>query len=149
MSVATQTPGRAPWHLWLVGGLGLLWNGFGCFDYVMTTAGGEAYLRSLGMDDTAIAYYAAMPAWMTAVWAVGVWGGLLGTILLLIRSGWAFLAFVASFAAFVLSVVYTYVFSNGADFAPEGAVIMHGVVTLGCVFFVWYAWFMKRRGVLR
>ncbi len=138
-----------PWHLWAVGIFGLLWNSYGCYDYTMTNTGGEDYLRSLGMDEAALAYYAAMPAWMTGVWAIGVWGGLLGSILLLLRSQWAFLVFVASFAAFVLSLIYTYVLSEGASVMPEIAPIMNGVIMLGCIFFVWYAWTMKKRGVLR
>jgi hypothetical protein len=27
---------KAPVHLWIVGFLSLLWNGFGCYDYLMT-----------------------------------------------------------------------------------------------------------------
>ena len=27
---------RAPAHLWIVGILSLLWNAFGCYDYLMT-----------------------------------------------------------------------------------------------------------------
>jgi hypothetical protein len=149
MSQAAQSSAKAPWHLWAVGVFGLLWNGYGCYDYVMTTTGGDAYLRSLGLDEAFVDYYAAMPAWMTGVWALGVWGGLLGSILLLLRSKWAYVVFVVSFAAYALSVVYTYLLSNGGEVAPEGAAIMHGVVALGCIFFVWYARTMKQRGLLR
>lgn len=139
----------APWHLWAVGVVGLLWNGYGCYDYVMTVTGGEEYLRSYGMTDEMIAYYTAMPAWMTAVWAVGVWGGLLGVILLLLRTKWALHVFVASCAAFILSLIYTYVLSGGAPAMPPGAPIMHAVVLAGCLFFIWYAWFAAKRGILR
>lgn len=149
MSEATQTAAKAPWHLWAIGVFALLWNAYGCYDYVMTTTGGEAYLRGLGFDQAIIDYYLAMPAWMTGVWAIGVWGGLLGAILLLVRSQWAFIVFVVSFAAFVLSVLYTYVFSNGGDIVPPEAAIMNGVITIGCIFFAWYAWAMKKRGLLR
>ncbi len=149
MSGATQTSAKAPWHLWAVGIFGLLWNGYGCYDYFMTTTGGEEYLRSLGLGEEFVQYYAAMPAWMTSVWATGVWGAMLGSVLLLVRSKWAFLVFAVSFAAYALSVVYTYLLSDGGEIAPEGAAIMHGVVALGCIFFVWYAWTMKQRGLLR
>lgn len=29
---------KAPWHLWFVGVLSVLWNGFGCFDFTATAA---------------------------------------------------------------------------------------------------------------
>jgi hypothetical protein len=68
----TQLAAKAaiPWHFWVVVIVGLLWNGYGCYDYFMTTTGGEEYLRSYGMTEEQIAYYAAVPSWMT-----GVWGG--------------------------------------------------------------------------
>lgn len=64
----SEAKSGAPWHLWVVGVVGLLWNGYGCYDYFMTETAGEEYLRSYGMTDEMIAYYNAMPAWMTAVW---------------------------------------------------------------------------------
>jgi hypothetical protein len=150
MSDATQAKAAGtPWHLWVVGVVGLLWNGYGCYDYYMTETGGEEYLRSYGMTDEMIAYYAAMPAWMTAVWAIGVWGALLGTILLLMRIKWAMHVFVISCAAYIFSLIYTYALSGGAPGMPPEAPIMHAVVFAACVFFIWYAWFATKRGILR
>ena len=77
---------RTPWHLWLVGALGLLWNAYGGFDYFMSKTRGDAYLQSVGMTPEQIAHLNAMPPWMTAVWAIGVWGALLGAVLLLARA---------------------------------------------------------------
>ena len=103
MSEAT----KAPWHLWAVGIVGLLWNGFGAFDFLSIQFRGEAYLRDLCTNDAAIAYYAAMPWWALAIWAVGTLGALIATILLLLRSKWAFAVFAVSFAGCVLSLVYS------------------------------------------
>lgn len=140
---------RTPWHLWLVGALALLWNGYGCYDYVMTMTGGEDYLRAYGMSQAQIDYFNAMPSWMTGVWAVGVWGAALGSILLLLRSKWAFHVFVISFAVFALSVVYTYGFTDGAAVNGAMGMIMSAVIAAACIFFIWYAWAMMKRGVLR
>ena len=76
---------RTPWHLWLVGVLSLLWNGFGAYDFIMSTTQGESYWRASGMSQAMIDYYNAMPGWMYAPWIVGVWGAVLGSILLLMR----------------------------------------------------------------
>lgn len=146
MSEAT----KAPWHLWAVGGVGLLWNGFGAFDFANTQLRGAAYLRELGMNDAAIAYYAAMPWWAMAIWAIGTWGALIATVLLLMRSKWALHAFVISFAGFLLSLVYSYLLSSPP--AMEGGEymwVMQVVIAAACMFFIWYAWTMTKRGVLR
>jgi hypothetical protein len=140
---------RAPWHLWVVGLVGLLWNGFGAYDYLMTNIQGDAYMRSMGMTDAQIAYMGAMPAWMTAVWAVGVWGAVAGTILLLMRSRWSVHVYAVSLAALLVSLVYAYALSDGARVMGQMGMIMNLVVTAGAVFFLWYAWTMRRRGALR
>jgi hypothetical protein len=140
---------KTPWHLWAVGVVGVLWNAFGCIDYTMTAVQGETWLRQMGMNDAQVASLQAMPAWMTAVWAIGVWGALLGTILLLVRSRRALPVFVVSLVAYVISLIYDYALSDDAKVAPEGTWIMQAVILVACLFFVWYARTMTARGVLR
>ena len=74
---------KTPWHLWLVGVLSLLWNGFGAFDFIQTTTRGEAYMREMGFGPEMIAYYNAMPSWMYGPWTHGVRGAVSGSNLLL------------------------------------------------------------------
>lgn len=150
--MTTLTGGRAskrPWHLWAVGLVGVLWNSYGCLDYTMTALQGEVWLRSQGMTDAAVAFTEAMPAWMTAVWAIGVWGAMLGSLLLLLRSQWAFPVFVISLAAYVMSLVYQYVLTDGATGMGESIWIMQTVILFICLFFVWYAQMATKRGILR
>jgi hypothetical protein len=58
---------KTPWHLWAVGVLGVLWNGFGATDYFMTKTQGDAYMQSVGMTAEQIAHMNAMPAVMTFI----------------------------------------------------------------------------------
>ena len=90
---------KTPWHLWLVGVLSLLWNGFGAFDFIQTTTRGEAYMRAAGFDDAMVAYYEAMPGWMYVPWTLGVWGAVIGSVMLLLRRRWAVPAFGLSYWA--------------------------------------------------
>ncbi len=152
MTTATIDPpaptGRTPWHLWLVGLIGVPWNGFGVYDYLMTNTQGEPYLRAMGMTDAQVAYLDAFPAWMTAVWAIGVWGALLGTLLLLLRRRWAVYVFGVSLGALIISLIYQFLLSNGAE-VMGSASAMSAVVLAGAVFFLLYSAWMLRRGVLR
>ena len=140
---------RTPWHLWAVGIAGLLWNAYGCFDWTMTNVQGEAYLRSYGMTEAQIAYFNAMPAWSHATWAVGVWGGLIGALLLLLRRKWALPAFILSFVGFLGGLVYSYGLTDSSEVMGANSWIMQVVIGAGCVFFIWYARFATRQGVLR
>jgi hypothetical protein len=137
-----------PWHLWVVGAVAVLWNGFGGYDFVMShLGGGEAYLRSMKMTDAQIDALHAMPAWMTVDWAVGVWGSVLGSILLLLRSRWAVHAFAASLAGLLISIAYYHLTANGELIATP--VPISALLVAACLFFLWYAWTMAKRGVLR
>lgn len=137
-----------PWHLWVVGVLALLWNGYGCFDYTMTQTQGDAWLTGMGMTEAQMAYFHAMPAWTHAAWAVGVWGGALGGVLLLLRRRWAMPVFVASFLGWLAGAIYAFGLSNGLE-AMGSMWPMQVVIGAACVFFVWYAWTMGKKGVLR
>ena len=150
MTTATDTPrAGAPWHFWVIAIVSLLWNSFGAYDYAMSHLKGDAYYRQMHMTDAQIAYMHSYPAWMTAVWAIGVWGALLGSVLLIARSRYALPVFVASLAGFLMSLVYSYLLSDGAKTMGQGGTIMELVILVGCLFFVWYARLMAKRGVLR
>lgn len=147
MAATTKTP----WHLWLVGGLSLLWNGFGGFDFIMTTTQGETYMRSAGMTQPMIDYFMAMPTWMYGPWILGVWGAVAGSILLLMRSRWAVTAFALSVVGAVVSLIYQK-FINPMPPLPEAMQAMgymSYVIVVIAGFLLWYAWTMRKAGVLR
>jgi hypothetical protein len=144
MSVTT----KPPLHLWIVGVVGLMWNAFGAFDYFMTKTKGDEWLRQNKMTEAQIAHFHSMPSWMTAVWAIGVWGALLGSLLLLFRSKWAVEVFLASLIAYVISLVYAYGINPMGDNSTM-MMVMQAVIFLGCIFFVWYARRLRSAGVLR
>ena len=74
--MATTVSGRTPMHLWIVGILAFLWSCFGCYDYLMTNLKNQTYLSQFTPDQ--IAYFDSLPSWLTAFWAIGVWGGFAG-----------------------------------------------------------------------
>jgi hypothetical protein len=144
---------RTPAHLWIVGILALLWNCFGAYDYVMSNMRNIDYIRNAmaGVDpNAALAWMDAFPVYAKIGWALGVWGGLLGAILLLIRSRFAVWAFAASIVGVVLSIGYQLAAAPalpGAD-SPMAKVVP-ALVCLIALFLLWYSWRMESRGVLR
>lgn len=138
----------APWHLWLVGVASLLWNGFGAYDYIQTNMRGEAYMRASGFGDAAVAYFFAMPTWMYVPWTMGVWGAVLGSLLLLARSRWAVHAYVISLIGAAVSAIYTYFIGNGLQ-ALGPIAHMQLLILAIAAFLAWYAWTMAKKGGLR
>lgn len=150
--MATYAQTRTPAHLWVVGALALLWNGFGAYDYVMTRTHNLAYLAKAvpGADPrVTIAWVESMPMYAQISWGLGVWGALLGAILLLLRSRYALWAFAGSMVGIVAGIGHA--LSAGP---PPGAsgntqlVMQFLVVAIGAALLA-YCYAMVKRGVLR
>ena len=150
--MATTAHGRTPAHLWIVGILSLIWGCFGAYDYVMTRTHNMAYLAQSmpGVDpNVGLAWIEAMPIYAQVGWALGVWGGLLGAILLLIRSRYAVWAFAVSMLGIVLSLGYQLTLAPPLPGASSAMKIMGYVIILIGAFMLWYSWSMEKKGVLR
>lgn len=137
----------APRHLWLVGVLALLWNSVGALDYVMTETRNEAYMSQFTPEQ--LAYFYAFPSWVVATWALAVWGGVVGAILLLVRKRWAVPVFAVSLVAMVITTIYNFGLTNGAEIMGTGAAIFSAVIFAIAVGLWLYARYVARIGVLR
>ena len=140
---------KTPWHLWLIGVIALLFNAIGVFDFVMSMTQGARYQASAGMTPDQIAHYQQTPSWMTLVWAVGVFGAFLASALLLLRRKLAGPVFILSLGAFLVSLLYTYVLTNGGAIMGQQMAIVSAVIAGLLVFFSAYSRLMAARGVLR
>lgn len=133
----TETVAPAtPWYHWVIGVVGLAWNGYGATDYTMSHLQPDTW-----MTEAQRALLATYPSWMHGVWAIGVWGSALGAVLLLARSKWAFHAFAVSILGALGNLAYS------AD--RDQDLVLPAVIVAICAGFIWYAQTMTKRGVLR
>ena len=149
-----NTASKAPWHLWVLGILGLLWFAGGANDYIQTQTRNEEYLgmmaESVGVPlETIIGYYTNFPVWADALWAIGVWGAVLGALLLLLRRRWAFHAFIASIIGLIGTTIYTYTSDVPAELNSSFSLIFTVVIWVSVIGFAYYAKRMTAAGVLR
>lgn len=146
--MATTAKGQAPARLWIVGILALLWNAFGCYDYLMTVTGNQAYLAKMPADQ--LAYMDTLPSWLTAFWALGVWGGLIGSVLLLLRSRYSVWAFALSFVGAVVGIGYQKFVAQMPASMTEGPMAMlPWAIIVVAALLLWYSWNEEKKGVLR
>jgi hypothetical protein len=139
-----------PGHLWAIGVIGLLWNSFGCVDYVMTKLDPAGYLASMGLGPEEQAYMLAFPAWLSVFWALGVWGSLAGSLLLILRSRHAVTAFAVSLLGLAVSQGFQYLSGDTPPSMNTPAVIgMSLVIWAALAFQLWYSSRMKAAGVVR
>jgi hypothetical protein len=135
--MATVQTLTTPRHLWVVGILSLLWNLVGVTDYTLTELRQPAYLEAAGFGPAEMAWVDAFPAWAVAAWAIGVWGSLAGSILLLLRSRHAASAFLLSLVGAVVSFAYQFTSDKPASM-QSGAAVIVPVVVLILIVALWY-----------
>ena len=142
-----ENPVKTPIHLWIVGIVSTLWNAMGAFDYYATQSRMESYMSQFTPEQ--LEYFYGFPAWMDAVWAIAVWGSLLGSLGLLMRKRWASWLFGAAILGLGASTVYNFVLSDGmAAMGTEGAVFTV-VIWVVALFLFFYSRAMAARGVLK
>jgi hypothetical protein len=136
--------GKAPWHLWVVGILSLLWNAGGTWTYVQAQSGAP-----MDMDAAEIAYFAAQAPWFVAVTDVAVMAPLIGALALLLRSRWAVHLYALSIAAIVVTSVWDISQGTALMLNDRGWLILNCVTFCLAIAQLAYAMAMKGRGVLR
>jgi len=117
---------RAPTWFKVVAVLALLWNLLGCFAFFADLRLSPEDLVKLPEAQQAL--YAARPAWAVAATAVAVFGGVLGSIGLLLRKKWTFLVFGLSLLGILVQDFGLFVLANGAALAGPVAVVTQAVV---------------------
>lgn len=153
MELTDTARAKAPLHLWIVGGLATLWNGFGCYDYLMTRTQGAEYIETMmpSIDGEAMmAYIDSFPLWASFGWGLGVWMGLLGSILLLMRHRLAVPALGLSLLGAIVGIGYQIANPAGIAEISQGVNgAMPYILLLVCLGLFLYARAMRARGVLR
>lgn len=144
MTNAIGRPAQTPAHLWAVGAVTLLFNSMGIISYTTTKLG---MLADMGLTPSQIAFMDSYPAWVSAFWALGVWGAFAGSVLVLARSRHAVPAMWAALIGLAVTTFYHYVLITvPADMQAPALDVTIWIVTL---FLLAYAQRMAQAGVLR
>ena len=144
IAIEQSAPRKAPWHLWVVGILSLLWNASGAYTIMSAQSGAV-----MDMDPPEVAYYAAQAPWFVAVTDLVLISAVLAAIALLLRSRWAVHLYGLSIAGIVVTSIYDIAAGTALLLQDQGWLILE-VVTLGlAILQLLYAAAMRKKGVLR
>ena len=142
----TKTPGR-PWHLWLVGILGGLWSLIGVMSFMLTQLNVEAVMSRFPPQQRE--YFESWPLWAVAFWAISVFGGVIGCLLLLLKNRLALHVLLASMLGAIVSNLGGLFLLGGMDVMREtGGLGFTVFPIIFAAFLAYYARAMSRKGVL-
>ncbi|WP_455208374.1 hypothetical protein [Kaarinaea lacus] len=123
------------WSFWLISVVALLWNVGGAVNYLMQT--NLEFVATL--PETHRAIIDGRPAWATGGFAIGVFGGALGCLLLLFRKSAAFYVFIASLLGVIVTMLHTInVASTKIGFSPVEIFVMILLPIIVAAILIWY-----------
>ncbi len=135
-----KTVGGVHWSFWTIGAVALIWNVMGGINFIaqMNADALAAY------PEAARALVEGRPAWATGAFAIAVFGGALGCLLLLLRKSAAFYLFIAS----LLGVIVTNIHTLGVAGSTE--IWVGSVMSLAvAAFLIWYSKWAQSKGWIR
>ncbi len=122
----------------------LLWEIFGCTTYVLHVTGNQASLPA-----EQVAMWAATPAWSVAAYAVAVWVGLVGAVLLVMRRRLAEPLLLVSLIAVLVQFSAHLLVPELRDATPPGALMIPALIIVVCAAIWLFARRAKQQGWLR
>jgi hypothetical protein len=122
----------------------LLWEIFGCTMYILQVTADRA---SLPPEQAAM--WAATPEWSTAAYAIAVWVGLVGAVLLLMRRRLAEPLLLVSLVAVLVQFSSLLLVRELREATPPGAWVMPAFIIVICTAIWLFARRAKARGWLR
>ena len=127
--------GGVHWSFWLISVVALLWNVGGAINYLMQT--NLEFVATL--PETHRAIIESRPAWATGGFAIGVFGGALGCLLLLFRKSTAFYVFIASLLGVIVTMIHTInVAVSKIEFSPGEIFVMILLPIIVAGILIWY-----------
>ena len=136
-----QSDTRAPWHHFPVAILAALFYLAGAVDYLLTKLQFGPWLQNFTAEQ--VSFFTGFPFWLDLVWAVGVWGGLLGAWLLWKRNRYSVLVLLTAFLCLVFLTLWVTLFTRPTLVGVAGFLglyVMAGTCALAFVVYLYARW---------
>jgi hypothetical protein len=134
------------WHR-LIGILAVVWNLLGVYAYLMHAYMTDESIALLPENEQAL--YTDIPAWYTAAFAIAVFAGALGSVLLLIKRKMATPFLLLSLLAIFVQMYYNFFMSKALEVYGIGNAVMPIFIIIVGVYLVWYSRTLQNAGLLR
>ncbi|MDA9008488.1 hypothetical protein N9K16_00850 [Alphaproteobacteria bacterium] len=146
MNNTNTSRNKAPWHLWAVGLLAILWYLNGLYDFASTTTRQADYTAQF--SEAMHRFYDAMPIWAIAAWGAAEVFGIVGGVLLLFKNQFSFHAFGCGLLAILVNFVYNFILADASTAIGSSAVYFEAIVVISTSLFLAYSYWMSATDVL-
>ncbi len=135
----TTTDNKPKIWFWIVSAVALVWNLMGVMAYITQVTMSPEALQALPENQRAL--YESVPSWATMAFAIAIWGGVIGCVLLLLRRKQATPVLILSLAGILVQMYHSFFISNSFEvFGPGGLVMPIMIVVMG----IWLIWLSRK-----
>lgn len=143
-----QTRIKPTLWFWVLGVLALLWNLMGVSAYLM-----DAYMKDdvmAAFSEAQKAIFIDQPIWLTAAYALAVFGGTLGCVGLLLRKKWAIPLFLISLIAVIARTAYYFFMTNSTEVFDmvQGTILPIAVIIIAALLYIFSKIATERRWIV-
>ncbi len=134
--------GGVHWSFWIIGAVALIWNLMGVMNLFMQMNADAL----TAMPEAQRAIIEGRPTWATGAFAIAVFGGALGSLLLLLRKSAAFYLFIASLLGMLVHMIpYLGMAGSTIDFGPFEISMYILMPLVVAAFLIWYSKHAKNK----
>ena len=131
------------WSFWAIGAVALIWNVLGVVNYFVQMNPDAV----ASFSESARAIIEGRPAWATGGFAISVFGGALGCLLLLLRKSAAYYLFIASLLGTIVTMIHTISIARSTiDFSSFEIFMMILSPLVVAAFLIWYSKSAQSKG---
>jgi hypothetical protein len=122
---------------WIISIVAFIWNAMGVNHYLQQAYQTDSFKAMYTEDQLAMIQNA--PTWVTAAFAVAVFGGILGCIMLLMRKKIAKTLFLLSLIGIIVQMIHNLFMTDAMESYGPGGIIMPLMILIVGVFLLWFS----------
>jgi hypothetical protein len=139
-TLADQNRVLVHWSFWIISAVALLWNVGGVANYIMQTMNPDSLDTYREAERVVIE---GRPAWATSAFAIAVFGGTFGSLLLLFKKSAASHVFIASLAGVIVTLIHAF---GAIHWTFDVGTLMPQLMSLAVAgFLIWYSKMARRK----
>ncbi len=132
-----------PWF-WIVTSVALIWNimGVGAFIQQATLTPEDLATMTAAQQEL----YISTPDWVNWIFAISVFGGVLGCLLLILKKAIAKIVLIISFVAVLIQMWFIFIGSKAVDSFGPGGALMPVMIVFIAAGLVWLSLSSAKKG---
>lgn len=138
MDDKNKNVGGVHWSFWIIGVAALVWYVMGCINFYMQMS--PEMLA--GYPEAARSLVESRPVWATAAFAIADFGGVTGSLLLMLRKSAAYYIFIVVLLGVIVANIHTFAIGGGSMEIWVGSLMSLALAA----FLIWYSTWTERKG---